>query len=176
MTVPKVSHPPLLIAVQSLNLAVTNKSAVLALDSSTEVLMARLNREGMLIKYRSQTEFAGRTRLFPSVRLALCLGVGFLLVSPFNSVAQQEPPTADSHWAAPDTFDEAAEARVFELLAAERQKAGVPALEKNQDLSDQARLHALQVAKYGEISSEFPGEVELIHRLQLSNKGIAAAA
>lgn len=118
---------------------------------------------------------AGRT-LAAIARAAAWCAVLSQLSAPNNLFAHEQSAARSIEQSVPDMFDEAAEARVLELLAAERQKAGIAALELNHGLSDQARLHALQVAKYGEISSEFPGELDLIHRLQLSNTGIAAAA
>jgi hypothetical protein len=126
------------------------------------------------VRFRRRLELRAILELFVLVSLTACLGAAFLLGSSCDSFAQQEPTSQAQ--AVPDSFEEAAEAKVLELLGAERQKVGVPPLELNRGLSDQARLHALQLAQYGNISSEFPGELDLIHRLQLSNTGIAAAA
>jgi len=111
-----------------------------------------------------------------SIVLSASIGVAILLNSPPGVFAQQQPTASPPEQSMPDSFDEAAEKRVLELLIAERQKAGVAPLEQNQRLNDCARLHALEVAKYGQASSQFPGELDLLHRLELSNVGIAAAA
>jgi uncharacterized protein YkwD len=86
----------------------------------------------------------------------VCLGL--LVTTSAKALGQQPPNSSTAEQSTPDTFDEAAERRVLELLFAERQKAGVAPLYQNQRLSECARLHALQVAKYGEASAQFPGE------------------
>jgi len=107
----------------------------------------------------------------------VAFSIVLMLISTPGALAQQ--PRSDStatEQSALDSFDESAEKQMVELLQADRQKAGVALLEWNMNLRDTARLHAFELTKHSELQAEYPGELELVHRLALSNVGIAVAA
>jgi uncharacterized protein YkwD len=114
-----------------------------------------------------------------SMRVLRCWGffVAMMLSSTLAVLAQA--PTSGSTATepnTPDSFDVAAEKQLLEVLQADRQKAGVAPVEWNVNLRDTARLHAVELTKHDEMEAVFPDELDLIHRVALSNIGIAAAA
>ncbi|HLW98108.1 MAG TPA: CAP domain-containing protein [Candidatus Acidoferrales bacterium] len=57
------------------------------------------------------------------------------------------------------------ETQLLGLLNQERERAGLPKLEFNQQLNDAARNHTLQMVEHGQLSHQFPGEPALIDRV-----------
>ena len=51
--------------------------------------------------------------------------------------------------------------QLYQLVNAERARAGLPQLQWDSHLADAARLHTLKMAKTGELSHQFPGEPNL---------------
>lgn len=51
------------------------------------------------------------------------------------------------------------------LVNQERERAGLPKLELNQQLSDAARNHTMLMVEHGQLSHQFPGEPALIDRV-----------
>src|SRR5215472_4122481 len=120
--------------------------------------------EGFSASFRQWANYRRLPGFSAAMILAGVVYLGVLVTWPSQTLALQQSTGSATDQGTPDTFDEAAEKRVLELLFADRQNAGVPVLELNQGLSERARLHALEVAKHGEASSLFPGEMDLTHR------------
>jgi uncharacterized protein YkwD len=68
------------------------------------------------------------------------------------------------------------EQRIFYLLNLERKLAGLKKLEWNEPAAQAARKHAALLAKHGELSHQFPGELPLRDRLASTSVRFTSAA
>jgi len=65
----------------------------------------------------------------------------------------------------PDAESAAAEQELFRMTNRDRAEAGLPALEWNEWLAQAARKHAVEMARRGQLSHQFPGEPGLRERI-----------
>ena len=115
-------------------------------------------------------------RLLHIISSSVLIGVLMFGVVPATLAQTPSPNSTVDQQSAPDVFDEAAEKQLVDLLEQDRKKAGLAPVEWNMSLRDTAHMHAVELTKHTEMAAEFPGELDLTHRLALSNVRIAAAA
>ena len=68
------------------------------------------------------------------------------------------------------------EQRIFYLLNQERELAGIPKVEWNEQAAEAARAHARLLADHGELSHQYPGEPALRDRLIATSARFTSAA
>ena len=71
---------------------------------------------------------------------------------------------------------EIAEKQIFNQLNQERQNAGLPALEWNEQAAQAARRHAQSLVENGQLSHQFPGEPSLLERIGATGARFTLAA
>ncbi|HZI56520.1 MAG TPA: CAP domain-containing protein, partial [Verrucomicrobiae bacterium] len=81
---------------------------------------------------------------------------------------------APSSWSAEER--EIAEKQIFYQLNQERQNAGLPALEWNEQAAQAARRHAQALVENGQLSHQFPGEPSLLERIGATGARFTLAA
>ena len=76
----------------------------------------------------------------------------------------------------PDPESAAAEQELFRMTNRDRAEAGLPALEWNEWLAQAARKHAVEMARRGQLSHQFPGEPGLRDRIAATSIRFDASA
>jgi uncharacterized protein YkwD len=91
-------------------------------------------------------------------------------------VAPAQPRNFLFREAAKSTPDAAVEQNMFQLLNQDRVRRGLPALKWNQQLQEAARKHSELLAQRKQLSHQFPGEADLMHRISDTGLHLNAAA
>jgi len=70
----------------------------------------------------------------------------------------------------------AAEQELFRMINRDRAEAGLPELEWNEWLAQAARKHAMEIARRGQLSHQFPGEPDMRNRIAATSLRFDASA
>jgi len=102
--------------------------------------------------------------------LVISLALRFFSCAP-DAMPPSSPDSASASVSQPSPFiDTEAEQQLLDLANQARQRAGVPPLRSDPDLTTAARAHANLMAEQRQLSHQFSGEPSLPHRLALADR------